>query len=132
MRTSDSVKVLNYVFNNFSNINIESIINESFINCQKYFQNNINIKKATDTAILTMNNIGNTIFPLSKNEYSNLKIETYILNSLKAPIYENTKLGFLTIKSGDEILKIIDIYTKNNIRKKDFKIYYKELLKKYI
>ncbi|MFG6318683.1 MAG: hypothetical protein K1W33_02315 [Clostridia bacterium] len=56
-------------------------------------------------------------------------METYFLNNLEAPLKEKTKIGFLTIKIDDEILKKVDIYVKNNIEKKDFKIYYRELLK---
>lgn len=73
--------------------------------------------------------MGNTIFPLSQNELAKLKVETYFLNNFEAPIKPNTKIGFLTIKSGDEILKKVDISIKNNIEKKNYKIYYQEMLK---
>lgn len=129
IRTTDSVKVLNYVFNNYSNVNIEGIINSSFSDFEKHFQNTINIKKTINKPIIEISDLGNTTFPLSTSELSELNVETYFLNNLEAPIKENTKIGFLTIKIEDEILKNLDIYVKNNIEKKDFKIYYRELLK---
>lgn len=130
MRTTDSVKILNYVFNNYSSTNIESIIRSSFSDLQTHFANNITIKKSTDKASLELQDLGNTLFPLSTNEFSKLQVETYFLNNLEAPIPANKKIGFLTIKLDDEILKKLDIYVKNNIEKKNFKIYYQELLKK--
>jgi len=129
MRTTDSIKVLNYVFNNYSNVNIESLINSSFENFEKHYTNNNTIKKSNTKIQIKLENLGNTIFPLTTNELSKLKIENYSLNYLTAPLNENAKIGFLTIKLDDEILKKLDIYVKNNIEKKDFKIYYRELLK---
>lgn len=129
IRTTDSVKVLNYCFNNFSNINIESTITSSFEDFETHFYKNTKIRKTTDTALLKLDDLGNTIFPLSKNEFAKLKVETYFLNNFEAPIKENTKIGFLTIKCGDEILKKVDISIKNNIEKKNYKIYYQEMLK---
>ena len=129
MRTTDSIKVLNYVFNNYSNVNIESTIKSSFKDFEKHFLNNVFIKKSTAEPTLELGELSNTTFPLLKNELSNLEIETYSLNNLIAPINENTKVGFLTIKIDGEILKKVDNIVKNKIEKKNFKIYYQELLK---
>ena len=65
MRTTDSVKILNYVFNNYSSTNIESIIRSSFSDLETHFSNNITIKKSTDKATLELEDLGNTLFPLS-------------------------------------------------------------------
>lgn len=129
MRTTDSIKILNYVFNNYSNTNIENIISSSFNDFEEHFYNNVEIKNTTDKPILEFSMPQNTNYPLLKNEIANLKAETYYLNNLKAPLYKDTKVGFLTIKTGDEILIKLDILVKNNIEKKNFKIYYQELLK---
>lgn len=129
MRTTDSIKVLNYVFNNYSNIDIESTIKSSFQDFEEHFKKNISIKKATEEALLQLGELSNTTFPLLKNELSNLEIKAYCLNNFIAPVNENTKIGFLTIKINDEILKTVDIFVKNNIEKKNYKIYYQELLK---
>lgn len=129
MRTSDSIKILNYVFNNYSNINIEGTIKSGFQTFEKHFKNNTTIKKAMYEPVLKLEQYSNTTFPLLKNEISHLEIETYSLNNLSAPIDKDTKVGFLTIKVNDEILKKVDILVKNKIEKKNFKIYYQELLK---
>ena len=84
----------------------------------------------TDTDIETVEIVGGYLnFTISKNELAKLKVETYFLNNFEAPIKADTKIGFLTIKCGDEILKKAYISTKNNIEKKNYKIYYQELLK---
>lgn len=129
MRTSDSIKVLNYVFNNYSNVNIESVIQNGFKDFENHFLNTVSIKKATAEPILELESFSSSTFPLLKNEISNIKVETYFINTLHAPINDKEKIGFLTIKLDDEILKKLDIFVKNKIEKKNFKIYYQELLK---
>ena len=129
MRTTDSIKVLNYVFNNYSNVSIESTIKSSFQDFEKHFKNNITIKKATAEPVLELGDLSNTTFPLLKNEISHLEVESYSLDNFVAPVSENTQVGFLTIKTNGEILKKVDIFVKNKIEKKNFKIYYQELLK---
>lgn len=128
IRTTDSVKVLNYIYNNYSNINIESVIMQSFSDFELHYSKNSNIKKSMDEPILELSNLGNTIFPLTKNELSKLKAETYFLDNLEAPISKQSKIGVLTIKLENETLKNIDICVKNDIDRKNYKIYYRELL----
>lgn len=126
IRTTDSVKILNYCFNNYSNINIESTITSSFSDFEEHFYKNTIIRKSTDAIILKLEDLGNTTFPLSQNEFAKLKVETYFLNNFEAPIKADTKIGFLTIKSGDEILKKLDIYVKIILKKRIIKFIIKK------
>ena len=89
IRTTDSVKVLNYCFNNFSNVNIESTITSSFKDFEKHFYKNTVIRKSTDTALLKLDDLGNTIFPLSKNDLSLIIKENGITKDDLADIIRN-------------------------------------------
>ena len=131
MRTIDSMKILNYIFSNYSEIDIGNIIYDEFDKFENYFCNNVTIEKSTDKPIIELSNIKNTIFPLQKNELNNISTEIYNINKISSPATNNTKIGQITIKIDNEILLSSNIILKNNLNKKDWKTYYKEIIKNF-
>ena len=131
IRTTDSVKVLNYVFTNYTNYDIKDIIYENFEQFESYFKNNIIIEKSTDTCDLKLSSPTNTTFPLQKNEFSNIDLKIFSINKLTAPTLANTKIGVLNVQLGHEILISLDILLNNNINKKTWQIYYLEILQNF-
>ena len=131
IRTIDSVKVLNYTYNNYKKIDISNVIYENFYNFEDYFYKNISIQKSLDKPIIKLNNIDNTIFPIKNNELNSISSEIYSLNKLKAPISANTKIGEINIKLNNEILLSSNILLENNLNRKTWKIYYNELLQNF-
>lgn len=131
IRTIDSVKVLNYIFKNYTKIDISNIIYEEFYKFENYFSENIIVEKSNDKPMIELEKISNTIFPLQKDELSSISSEIYSLNLLHTPMKSNTKIGEINIKSDNEILLSSNILLKNNLAKKDIKTYYKELLQNF-
>ena len=130
-RTSDSIKVLNYVYSNYANYDIQNIIYDNFKQFETYFKNNITIEKTTDIAALELSTPKNTFFPLSTNEVSNINLKIFTLTKLNAPLLANQKIGTLNVSVNDEILLSLDILLKNSLSKKTWKIYYFELLQNF-
>lgn len=130
-RTTDSIKILNYVYNNYTNYDIQNIIYDNFDKFKTYFYKNIIIEKSTDICNLKLSSPKNTIFPMQKNEISNLSLNIFSLNKLSAPMSSNTKIGTLNIKIDDEILLNLDILLGNNINKKTWQMYYLEILQNF-
>ena len=130
-RTTDSIKVLNYVFDNFENYDIHNLIYDNFDNFKDYFLKNSIIEKSTDTCILEISKPINTLFPLRKNEISNIDFNTFSITKLSAPLFTNTKIGVCHIKVDNDILMSLDILLKNNINKKTWKTYYIESLQNF-
>lgn len=131
IRTLDSVKVLNYIFSNYTRIDISNIIYEEFDKFENYFSNNITIEKSTDKPMIELYEIENTVLPLQKTELNNISSEIYSLNKLTSPMMANTKIGQINIKVNDEILLSSNILLKNNISRKTWKIYYQEILQNF-
>lgn len=131
IRTTDSVKVLNYIFNNYTNYDIQNIVYDNFEEFKSFFQNNIIIEKSTDICDLELLLPQNTTFPLQKNELSNIHLKIFSINKFLAPVYSNTKVGVLNVKLDDEILLNLDIVLKNNINKKTWKNYYLEIFQNF-
>lgn len=131
IRTSDSIKVLNYTFANYENYDIKNIINSNFEKFKEYFSQNVELEKTTDIADLEISSPDNTIFPLQKDEISNLDVQTFSLSKITAPLPSNTKLGIMSIKTSNEILLNLDIKLKNAISKKTWQTYYIETLQNF-
>ena len=130
-RTIDSVKVLNYCFTNYSKVDISNIIYEEFDKFENYLSDAITVQKSTDKPIVCLGKITNTVFPLKSNELNSISSELFTLNTLSAPTYANTKIGEISIKIDNNILVSTDILIKNDLSKKTWKQYYKELLKNF-
>lgn len=131
IRTTDSVKVLNYVFANYTNYDIKNLIHENFEQFKSYFKNNIIVEKSTDICNLELSAPKNTAFPLQKNEFSNIDLKIFTINKLTAPRLANTKIGVLNVQVDNEILLSLDVLLQNNINKKTWQIYYLEILQNF-
>ena len=71
---------------------------------------------------------GNTKLLVEKGNLSRLDTETAILPEVSAPVEQNTKLGELCIKSGDEILLRIPLVAEQAVERKGFPDLFLELL----
>lgn len=131
IRTLDSVKVLNYIYGNFTKIDISNIIYEEFYKFDNYFNTNCIIEKSTDKPILRLDNINNTVFPVQKSELSSISSEIYALSKLKSPSYINKKIGELKIKINNETLLSTNILLSNNLNRKNFQMYIIEILSNF-
>lgn len=131
MRTSDSIKVLNYIYSNYENYNIQDIINQNFNIFKHHFENNVKIEKTTDNATLEIILPNNTNFPMQKNEFANITCQIYSPNKFEAPISANTKIGQLSIKLENEVLLNLDINLVNKISQKTWKNYYLEIFQNF-
>lgn len=134
IRTKDSMNILKYVFQNFNYVDVEKMLNEEFA---EWDENNfVEIIKGDDMyADLKLGNIKYSQILVNKNNINNIKINLECKKLLKAPVYENTKIGEITLKlAEDEILKS-DILIKKTIKKKSILEYFVEIMsncKKYM
>ena len=118
-RTIDSIKLIEYAFNNYERINLEKIIKEEFENWKQINTNRIYINKAENKNIeLELSEIKNKIIPIENNSQRDISIEINCIYQHKAPLIKQTKIGNLIVKYKDEIIETIDIVTKNDINKK--------------
>ena len=131
-RTSDSIKLIEYAFNNFTRINLEEKIQEEFENWKQINKNRIFIYKGEDKNIeLYLSEIKRKKLPIKNGEEKDIKIEINAIYNYKAPLEENIKIGNIVVKKKEEIIEIIDIKNKSTINKKNVVSYFIELLTFY-
>ena len=129
-RTRDSVKLINYVFNNFSMVNIYEFINNEFNTWVSETKNSFIINKGVSSNLELY--LDEKDFPYTKiainNQYlENLFVEIDFNNYYEAPLYENTLIGTLTFKINEIDYFYIKIKNSNYINKKSFWDYFLEM-----
>ena len=133
-RTRDSIKLLNYIFNNFKMVNIESIIDNNFEEWYLLHTNSFTINKGT-SQILKLSLDKNSIpFSYMAVETSKInEINTYIsFNSFyQAPIFSGTPVGTMNFQIGQNCYFSVNIINKNTIYKKNIFNYLFLLIKNF-
>lgn len=128
-RTQDSVKLIEYAFENFKIENLEEKIIEEFENWKNINSKRIQIIKGKKDSInLSLREIQISQMPLKDEDIEKIEYEINTLTIIETPIQENTKIGTLTMKINGKIIQTIDIFNTETIEKKTWKDYFYESL----
>lgn len=129
-RTSDSIKLIEYASKNYQIINIREKIEEEFEKWRKIKQGNITINKGIQRKIeLELEKMNYEKMAVKNTKIDNIRIEINSLYYLEAPIKEKQIIGSLKVLLGDEVIEVLEIYNKEEIRKKKIGDYFLEFLK---
>ncbi len=132
-RTSDSIKLIEYADQNYEMINIKQKVEEEFENWLRLNKSRIVINKGVrDEIELGLQEIEYQTMAIKSTQVDNIKIEINNLYYLEAPIAKNKVIGNMKIMVGDETVKILQIYNKKEIQKKDIKEYLTEFLEVFV
>lgn len=128
-RTSDSTKLIEYAFKNFTRINLEEKIKNEFENWKQINRKRIYINKAKQTQVeLKLSDIEVKNIPIKIGEEKDIDIKINVIYNHEAPLLENTKIGNIIVKKQDENIETVDIVIKNRIEKKNVIDYFIELI----
>lgn len=131
-RTRDSIKLINYIFDNFKNVNIEKIINDSFKNWKNKNLNKIIINKGiSDNINLKLENISNTTIPIRKDLINSIQVEINCPLYFETPVYKNSHLGTITVNIPNNETLNYSIYCSTEIRHKNWNDYLLYFFKNY-
>ena len=128
-RTVDTINLINYIYKNFEMYNFENLINDTFSNFSNNYSSNILVTKSTDSPQFVTSKPDTYIFPIKKMHIETITSSIYTLKKIKSPISKCTKIGVIQISVNNEPILNLDILLKNNLKKKDFKQYFIEILK---
>lgn len=118
-RTEDSVKLLNYGFQEYEIVNIcENMKREFEIEVEKGEANRYKIKLD-----------GDIMLPIKKEKKDKITYKYEIKGNLKAPVLDGYIIGKSYIYIENELKKIIDIKLPQTIEKKGITDYFKKFLK---
>ena len=129
-RTNDSIKLIEYAFNNFEYVDIKKIIDEKFLSWKEENLNNVNIVKGVNSNLsIKYSDLENPIIPMKKEEISSLAVNFKLNFPLEAPIAINDKVGTLTVVSNGIPIIECDILSDCEIKRKNVFYYFYELFK---
>ena len=132
IRTVDSIKLIEYTFANFENIDIKTKIEEEFTMWRNINEKRIKIEKGIKQGInLKLQEYNLTSYPILKNTQDKIMVEMNANLDLIAPIEENMKIGEVTISYENHIILKIDILTAEKIKKKGILDYILEIGENY-
>ena len=121
-RTADTIKLINYAYNNFEIVNIKEIIENEFSKWQKINRGRIYVNKGIEKEVeLLLEELPYEKMAVEKEE--NIEIEVDSLFYLEAPVEENQVIGNVKVKINGEVIKILDIMVQKEIRKKEIEDY---------
>ena len=132
IRTTDSVKLIEYTFSNFKNIDVSQKIKEEFENWKVVNEGRIYIEKGIKNGIkvkLDEYYIKNYPIENGTEDKINIRIECNI--KLVAPIQANKQIGKLVVLYNNQPIYEINIITDEIIRKKGIVDYVLEIFKNY-
>lgn len=132
-RTQDSVKLIEYIFQNYELVNLNEKIKENFKNWNNINADRIHIEKGTgeklELDLVTKNE--EITYPILKGTEDKITINIEANLELKAPIEIGTKIGKVIVKYEENVIKELDIVNKNIINKKRINNYIAEFFNNY-
>lgn len=128
-RTTDSIKLIENAFQNYTRIDLEEKIKKEFENWKQISVKRIYINKAQKQLVeLELSDIQRKTIPIQKGEEQDITIEINGIYQYEAPLEAGTKIGNIIVKKKDEILETIDITLTKTIQKKGIASYLVELI----
>lgn len=130
IRTSDSIKLIEYTYNNYELVNLEEKINETFNRWCNINRKRIYVYKGEKENVnLDIGGIKYNIYPIKKEDIDKIKLDIDFIKYIEAPVLENTKIGEIELYLNITEIQTIDIIVSEEIKRKSVKEYMLENLK---
>ena len=130
IRTADSIKLIEYAYKNYKVVDIKQKIDQGFQQWKEINRDRIIINKGEKNKMqLNLQTLTYEKAAIKNTEIDNVTTEINNLFYLEAPIKEGEIIGNMKIKIGDEVLAVLAIQNKEEIRKKTISNYLVEFLK---
>ena len=129
MRTADSIKLIEYANKNFKMVDIKEKVFDEFEKWKGLNENRITINKGTEQMELELEELDFDKMAVKNTQVDNMKIEVNAVFCFEAPVEEKCVVGNLKIMVGDDTVRVLNIYNKHKVEKKNVKDYMFEFLK---
>lgn len=133
-RTLDSTNLINYIFNNFSVVNLKNLIEKNFEDWEKNSSTKFKIDKGTSSSLNLKLNFEEIL-------YENIAINNSNINTISTPIYtnfefiaplnENSIIGKMDIYIDNTLFFSVNILNENKVERKDISYYLNNFTKNY-
>ena len=133
-RTLDSTNLINYIFNNFSVVNLKNLIEKNFEDWEKNSSTKFKIDKGTSSSL-------NLKLNFEEIPYENIAINNSNINNISTPIYtdfefiaplnEKAVIGKMDIYIDNTLFFSVNILNENKVERKDISYYLNNFTKNY-
>ena len=132
-RTQDSIKLIEYSFNNFEYVNIEEIANTKLNSWEENYLSDLSVYKGASNCIeLAIDELDTPTIPIQKALVSNIETVISIDTNIIAPLQQGEIVGSIKIISNNNVISNINIISVNDIPKKSIADYLYIFTKDYI
>ena len=119
-RTTDSIKLIEYAFQNFTYVNIEEIISNHFEIWKKENLPTITVSKGVSNYLdITFEEIPHSSIPVRSDLVNNFQVYINYESNLIAPISKGTSIGTITLELEEQPIYSGDILVNTNIEHKN-------------
>jgi len=130
IRSSDSIKLIEYAYKNFTIINLEEKILNEFENWKSINSKRIFINKGIENFLeLELEKHEDHIVCLENTKIDNIDFDISYEKYFEAPIYKNQQIGNFKIYLDGNEYSILRILNSKDIYRKDFEYYIQRLFK---
>ena len=119
-RTSDSMKLIEYIYTNYELINIKDIVDEKFAKWNSLNRDRIEINKCKNNNMeLYITELDNDVIPVKKLEKDKVDIEINSIYFFEAPVEKDKIIGSIKVKVNNNVIDVLEIKNKNEIEKNE-------------
>ena len=133
-RTKDSICLLNYIFNNFTLIDVKDIIVKNFDTWSLEHSDSFSINKGRSqnlSLLLDENDFVFTNIAINKKDVEKINTDVSFFSYFEAPLSSNTKIGEIALRINDINYFSVDILNNNFVLKKNCFDYVLYIFKNY-
>lgn len=131
-RTTDSIKLIEYAFNNFTYVNIEEIVSNYFENWKKENLSTITIAKSLSNYFdLTFEKMPYSSIPVRNDLVDCFHVYINYESNLTAPITKGTSIGTITLKLEEKTIYSGNIFVNTDIEHKNIFDYFYDFCKSF-
>lgn len=129
IRTSDSIKLIDYIYKNYEIVNVKKIIGDKFNDWLKINENRVYVNKGiTNEMKLSIENLSFEKMAVKKQNKDIINVEINAIFYFEAPVKEKSTVGNLKVIIDGKEIEILDIYNEKEVEKKQLDDYIKEFL----
>ena len=129
-RTQDSIKLINYIFENFKPVNIKELIDKDFNNWKNENINKFIINKGISKDIkLSIDTSNISYTPIRKDFINTIHTTINCKTYFEAPLNNNTEIGTINVICNNSDITSTKIFTDSTINKKTSSSYFLYFIK---
>ena len=129
MRTADTIKLIQYTYENFEIINIKEIVDRKLEQWLDVNQGRIYVNKGIKNNVaLLLDELDFETMAVKKTDVDKVEIEVNSIFYLEAPVSKNQVIGNAKVTLNGEVIDILQMCAKEEIRKKEMQDYLVEFM----